>query len=132
MLVELPHSGVLVRPEHRDAVDAAGQHLGRLGVQHVALRDVQRRGLDQVAPGAELELGRGCVPVANRAGALVAAEMIERLPARRHGAVEVVERSEVRSGLAHGAQEAAKRLLHLLGDPEPHQCVEGERGVAHP
>jgi hypothetical protein len=66
MLVELPHPGVLVPPEDRDAVDAAGQHLSRRVVEDVPPGDVQTGGLEQVAPRAQLELVACRVAVADR------------------------------------------------------------------
>src|SRR5207248_6650750 len=104
-LVELPHPGVLVGPEDRDAVDAAGEHLPRLLVEHVALRAVQRGGFEQIAPRAELDLRARRIPVAHRSRVEIAAEVVERLRPRRDAAVEIVERPQVRSRPAHGAEE---------------------------
>jgi hypothetical protein len=131
-LLELPHPRVLVRPEERDAVDAVREHLPRLRVEHVALRDIQVRRLEQVAPRSELELRGGRVAVADGTGIAIAAKVVERLPAGGRTAAEVIERPEVGRGLPDSAEEPCERLLYLLGQAEANEGVEREGGVAHP
>ena len=132
VLIELPHPRVLVRPEDRDAIDAARQHVPGLPVEHVPLRDVEVGGLEQVAPGTELELRTRRVPVADGLRVAIPAEVGQFFAPAGDAAAEVVEGPQVRRRLSDCAEEPRERLLHLLGQAEPHQGVEGERGVAHP
>jgi hypothetical protein len=119
VLVELPHPGVLVLPEDRDAVDAAREHLPGLLVERVPLRDVESRGLEQVAPRTELELRARRIPVPDGLRVAITAEVRQLLAALGDASVEVVEGPQVGRGLAHCTKEAGKRLLHLLGQAEP-------------
>ena len=132
LLVELPHPGVAITPEHGDAIDTVGEKLAGVLVEGVPLRDVEVGGLEEVTPRAELELrGRG-VAVADGPRVAVAAEVRKLLAPSGDLTFEVVERPEVGRRLAHRAEEPGERLLHLLRQAEPHQRIEREGGVAHP
>ena len=112
-VIELPDPGVLVAPDHAQAVEDVGEAGAGRVVEGVPSADVELGRLEQVAPAPELELRPGRVPVADGPRVAVAPqrELVEPL---RDLALERVERPDVRLRLRDRAQEPRERVVHLL------------------
>ena len=130
-VVELPDPGVLLHP------DAAGEarHLRDpacdVGAEVVAVLDVHRDRLEQVAVAAELKLRRGRVALADWARAAVARKR-ELFALVGDASVEVVEHVEPRMRALDRVQQPAQRGMDELQPPDAHERVDREGRVAHP
>ena len=92
--------------------------------------------VQRLAVDVELELVGGAVADADRARAAVTGPVLQRLLLEVRGAVDPVhdvQRATLAADLlGHPVPQPAAELRRFLGEPQPQQRVDGERGIAHP
>ena len=110
-----------------------------VGADALAVLVVEVDRVDQLAVDVELELVDGAVADPHRPGVAVAAQVVE-LGLVGDVAVDVVEHPQraevvgraVLGRVRHPVREPAHERRRLVGEAEPQQRVEAERGVADP
>ena len=130
-LLQLPHSGVTAAPKVGAAIGQLGQQAPGHEVEHMAPLEEQRRCLQQVAIGAELELRAGAVAGSHGATATIARQ-VQLGFFRRQPAVQAVHHADLAAMAAHRRGQPGERRLGLLGRSHPQERLDGVGHVAHP
>ena len=137
LAADLPDPLVRAVPVGAHPVHVAHDVLPELPGDRRAVLVVEVDRVEQLAVDVELELARGTVPHTDGAGLAVALQVVEGELVQLATAVDAVDDLErpVRvvgdARLAAVAEPADKRT-HLVGEADPEEPVERERGVADP
>ena len=130
--LELPYPAVGLGP---DVAHLVSQRVQQVGAGRVQVRagpvDRQPHALEQVPVASPLRLPDGAVASPGGAGVAVAAQaqlgfLVRNVPA------QPVERVYLGRGGGNAAEHPGQRALDFLGQAEPDEGIEHERGIADP